>query len=309
MSSSPCPSCASSDVRRTDNGLLRCNVCDALYKVDEAGEVTVVEAGRQVAPAGPAIPAWVGAAAALVALALVLGAMWALRPTAEEELQPALAVVAPEQKRGMALTIDNVREGRTQDDRPFWLMTLHNDGSRPLRSPAAIVRLYDSNGAVAGEVRASAWTDVLEPGGDVAVIGIGEQAARHDRSEVVPDKLSAAPRDAQTTALMVRTTGISNLPDATVIQGEVLNSRDEPMSLSSVVVVGRTMEGRPVAWAEGMPKELKLAPGAKTTFEVRVVDLRVDQPDAWTAYARAKADKPAVMPAGEPTDEPDPTVP
>jgi hypothetical protein len=296
MSSAPCPSCGSADVRRTDSGEARCNVCDALFRVDEAGVAQLLQPGRPASPkaAGGPKPAWV--ALGVLGLGLALGVLWTLRPVVDEQTEPSLAVNVPEKKHGVALTIDSLREGRTKDDHAFWLMTLHNDGARAIRNPAALVRLYDANNTAVGEVRANAWTDVLEPGEDVVVLAVDERPVRHTRSEVDVAEPTPAPRGAKTTALMLRTTSVAKEGDATVVHGEVTNNRDQAMRLSSVQVVGRTREGRPVAFGAGAPEDLTLVPGASTAFEVRVDDVRVDLPDVWTAYAVAKPDVAAVAP-------------
>lgn len=297
LSSAPCPSCGSADVRRAESGDLRCNVCDALFRVDERGGVQVIEAGRPVAPQGSsrARMAWIGLA--VVGLGLALGALWTMRPVLDETTEPSLAVNVAEKKRGVSLKIDAIREGRTKDDHAFWIMTLHNDGARAVRSPAAIIRLYDANNAPAGEVRANAWTDVLEPGEDVVVLGLDDRPVRHSRSEADVVEPIAAPRGATTTALMLRTTSVAKEGDVTVVHGEISNTHDQAMRLSSVQVVGRTREGRPVAFGAGKPAALLLEPGASTTFEVRVDDLRVDVPDAYTAYAVTKPDGVPVPPS------------
>ncbi len=294
MSSAPCPSCGSTDVRRTDSGEARCNVCDALFRVDADGTVQVLAAGRPVAPKASG-----GARAALIALGvlglgLALGVLWTLRPVQDEEIAPAIAVNVPEKKHGVSLKVEALREGRTKDEHAFWMITLHNDGARAIRNPAAVVRLYDANNAAVGEVRANAWTDVLEPGEDVVVLGMDDRTVRHTRSEVDVVDPTPAPRGAKTTALMLRTTSFAKQGGATVVHGEVTNNRDQAMRLSSVQVVGRTREGRAVAFGAGAPQSLTLEPGATTTFEVRVEDIVVDLPDAWTAYAVAKPDSAAV---------------
>lgn len=294
MSSAPCPSCGSVDVRRTDSGEARCNVCDALFRVDEQGAVHLLAAGRPVALLSPARPRWGVAALAVLGLGLALATLWAMRPVSDEESERTPASDPSLKKKGVSLQIGAMREGRTPDDHAFWIITLHNDGARPVRNPAAIVHLYDDNNTAVGEVRANGWTDVLEPGDEVVVLGLDDRTVRHARAEVVAAEPTPAPHGAKTTALMLRTTSVTKDGDATVVHGEVTNTRDQPMRLSSVQVVGRTREGRPVAFGAGAPKELTLAPGAATSFEVRIEDLRVDIPDAWTAYAVAKPDAPAV---------------
>lgn len=302
MRSSPCPSCGSADVRRVDGDQERCNACDALFTVAGDGTVRVQEAGRPVATRAPGgrPAAWL--AVAVIGLGLAGAVFWTLRPV--EDDAPSLAVNVPAKQNGLSLKIDHVREGRSADDHAFWIMTLRNDGTRPIRTPAAVVHLYDSNGASAGDVRANAWTDVLEPGAEVAVLGLDTRANGHDRAEVDVDTVTPAPRDARTTQLMLKTTSVVDSSDGAVIQGEIHNTLDHAVRLGAVQVVGRSREGRPVAWAEGQPKELSLAPGASTTFEARAGDLRVDKPDSWTAYVVAKADGAAKAPVAPEADEP-----
>lgn len=296
MASAPCPSCGSADVRRADDGKHRCNVCDAAFLVDASGKVTTLTAGRPVKTASSPVWRYVGALVAAVAIG---GAWWLANPPGEAGPtvggEPVLSVNIPEKKRGASLKIEDVREGRTADDRPFWIMTVRNDGSRPLRNPSVVVQLYDNRGTPAGTVEAHALVDVLEPGAESALLALDDRPAHHARSEVDAAPLDPAPKRATMTALMVRTTGVTPNGNSTDISGEVVNTLDQDMALSDIVVVGRTMQGKPVAWARSQAAVDVISPGQTVKFDLRVGEIQVEAPAAWTAYAMAKA----VLPAAE----------
>lgn len=304
--SAACPSCGSLDVRRVESVSWRCNACDALYDVAEDGAVTVREAGRRPSPAAAA-PAAAGTSwGRLLGVAAVwvfggLAVLLYLQPTpAPLPEGPEVAVVAPGKVRGMSLAVEDIREGRVDGDTPFWLMTLRNNGTRTLRSPSVIVRLYDERGASVGQLTAASWVDVLAPGEETYALAHDDRPARHTRVELDPDTLTAAPEGSKAQQMFVKADAPSPEGDASVISGEVMNTLEVAMRVGSVVVVGRSEDGKPVSWGEGPADAETLAPEGKTRFKVPGFRFKVEEPFAWTAYARAK-------PA--PVEEPPPAAP
>lgn len=275
-----CPSCGATDLVADRLDRWRCSACGTLSWVED-GEV------HGVAP--PRRSPWPRlAVGAIVLAAVALGLTWIGR-TATPDTAPAPPSKQLDRRPSAEppeISSPYQRRGTTPDGTPFWLVTYRNVDGVPVGRPGLRLTLYDPDGHVLESVDAAGPFEELLPG-DEAILLVRSPRADFARAVVTPSPPFQSRREPQTFRLYPKELTEVTTRRGPTVSGDVTNTRDVPVMLRDVIVVGRDRDGIPTAWASGPAETERLDPGEETAFEV-VAGTYVVQPTAyWTAYVFA----------------------
>lgn len=268
-----CPACGSTDIRRTVEGALSCNACDAHF--DATGIPLSPDMGDAPLPPVP----WRALAGTAAVLAGVFAAVaWWPSPEPVDRSPPAPEVpVQP-------VRIDGMSRGVLPGGGVFWLFRYHNIGTAPIAGPAAEVVFLDVDARpiATRRVRAPA-PDVLPPGEEVVMRLVVEDPPPHASTRIEPVPATTVASAGEMVQVAVRDVGLDE--DGRTITGTLRPIGPGPVSLAELIVVGRRRDGRPVAWADVTRPPDPLPPGEDTPFRATIGRLTTVDAAAWTAHA------------------------